>query len=365
MPYFSNQAALFILATVWVLSLSAGEVVEAADPPDGFPAAVVAGEGGRMGPVGQVGVEAGVEAADPVGEEVGKASGNWLDRYRATFKNQLDRSADWMDGVLGSDSFDDDPEDTSGRVSVKAFWQDRSGWELDTRFKVQVNLDNANRRLNAIAGRGDEKDLVGDRYGANARFASFYQGGVSDDWLAGVGYTPNWSRSGRISIGGGVSFSSTVAPYVNLNYRYRYLSEDGKFLAGFYQTFFYQTDEGLGSKTTIEPGYLVREDWLVNWYNSFEVGDTPDGMIWRSVLSIYQDLQRHRAIAYEFGTYVETGREVPVANFIASVTYRQQMFREWLYGEVTVGVAFPRDDPDWERKGDLVLGMGIEFFFGD
>ena len=47
------------------------------------------------------------------------------------------------------------------------------------------------------------------------------------------------------------------------------------------------------------------------------------------------------------------------------MTYRQQMFREWLFGEVTVGVAWPREAPDWDRRGDLLIGFGFEFFFGD
>jgi hypothetical protein len=47
------------------------------------------------------------------------------------------------------------------------------------------------------------------------------------------------------------------------------------------------------------------------------------------------------------------------------VTYRQQIFREWLYGEVTVGLAWPREDPEFDRNADLLVGFGFEFFFGD
>ncbi len=47
------------------------------------------------------------------------------------------------------------------------------------------------------------------------------------------------------------------------------------------------------------------------------------------------------------------------------MTYRQQMFREWLYGEVTVGLAWPREFSGFERNADLLIGVGVEFFFGD
>ncbi|RKX34483.1 MAG: hypothetical protein DRP71_06870 [Verrucomicrobia bacterium] len=300
----------------------------------------------------------------PAGEDV--ESEALVDRFRTGFKSRLDRSADWVDGLLGTDDFQDTPENTYGRVSANVYWQNREGFYVRGRFRVEVNLDNVNNRFNAMIGRGDPQDMMANRYQDSSRFASFYQGNENDEFLAGIGYTPDWASENQdFSIGGGVHLTWPPAPYINLNYRNRYVSKSEATMVYFYQTFYYRTDEGVGSTTTIEPTHLITEDFLIKWYNSFNVGEEAFGVRYESYLTLYQDLGRQRALAYEFGVFGETGRAIPLINYGGSVTYRQQMFREWLYGEVTVGMAWPREFPEWDRRGDLLLGFGVEFFFGD
>lgn len=316
---------------------------------------------------------AGVTAtAEPdVGEEGAGATGDpsdqahWLDRYRDVFKSTVDDGADWVDGALATEGMEDEPENAYGRVSGNVYWQNRAGFTFRGRFRIKVNLDATNRRFNAMIGRGDPADFIDDRYNSSPRFASFYRGDASDEFLAGVAYRPDWTRSGSFSLGGGLSFSDGVNPYVNINYRYRHVSDDDRWLLGAYQTFYYQTgDDGFGSRTTFEPEYLISENWLIRNYSVFELNQSILGMEWQTTFSLYQDLGRNRAIAYEAGVYGETGRRVSYVNYGVTVTYRQQMFREWLYGEVTVGVAYPREYPEWERRGDPLIGFGVEFFFG-
>lgn len=290
----------------------------------------------------------------------------WVDRFRMGFKSRLDRSADWVDGLLGTDDFQDTPENTYGRVSANVYWQNRVGFYIRGRFRVQVNLDNMNNRFNAIIGRGDPQDMMANRFEDSSRFASFYQGSENDEFLAGVGYTPDWaSKNQDFSIGGGVHLTWPPAPYINLNYRNRYVSQDEATMINFFQTFYYRTDEGFGSTTSIEPTRLITENFLIKWYNSINVGEEARGVWYESYLTLYQDLGRQRALAYQVGVYGETDWIIPYANYGGSVTYRQKMFREWLYGEVTVGMAWPREFPEWDRRGDLLIGFGIEFFFGD
>lgn len=290
---------------------------------------------------------------------------HWLDRYRDVFKTTVDDGANWVDGVMATEDMEDEPENAYGRVSGNIYWQNREGFSFRGRFRVKVNLDSTNRRFNAIVGRGDPADFIDDRYDSSPRFASFYRGDASDEFLAGVAYRPEWTRSGSFSLGGGLSFSDGVNPYVNFNYRYRHVSDDGKWMLGAYQTFYYQTgDDGFGSRTTFEPEYLISDNWLLRNYTVFELNQSILGLEWQTNFSLYQDLGRHRAIAYEAGVYAETGREVQYINYGVTVTYRQRMFRDWLYGEVTVGVAYPREFPEWDRRGDPLVGFGVEFFFG-
>lgn len=291
---------------------------------------------------------------------------HWLDRYRTVFKTTVDDSANYVDRALALEEREDEPENTRGRVSANIYWQKRKGFTFRGRFRVQMALDSINHQLNAMAGRGDPEDFMDGRYDSNPRFASFYRGAESDEFLAGLSYRPDWVNSGSFSLGGGLSFSDGVNSYVNINYRYRHLSDDDRWLIGAYQTFYYETgNNGFGSRTVFEPEFLISENWLLRNYTVLELNQSILGIEFQSTFTLYQDLGRNRAIAYEAGVYGETNRRIRYTNYGATVTYRQQMFREWLYGEVTVGVAYPRQLPEWERRGDPMIGFGVEFFFGD
>jgi hypothetical protein len=311
------------------------------------------------------GKEPGVADVDgPTGE--GDKPAAALDQFRDIFKLQLDQSADWVDGLLGTDDFDNRPENTSGRVAGNVYWQNREGFIFRGRFRVRFNLDAANNRFNAMIGRGDPTQMMSNQFEETSRFASFYQGFESDEFLAGVAYLPDWAaKNSDFSIGGGVRLSWPPAPYINLNYRGRYVTQSEEMMVNFYQTFYYRTDEGFGSTTTIEPVYLISENFLIRWYNAFNVSEEVLGLRYESYLTLYQDLGPQRALAYQLGIIGETGRVIPFVNYGATVTYRQQMFREWLYGEVTVGLAWPREFPSFDRKADPLVGFGVEFFFGD
>jgi len=290
----------------------------------------------------------------------------FVDKFRMDLKSRLDRSADWADGLLGTDDYQGRPEDTNGRVSANVYWQEREGIKVRGRFRVRVNLDNLNNRFNAMIGKGDPQDLMSVRYENSSRFASFYQGDDSDEFLAGIGYTPDWaSKNNRFSLGGGVHLTWPPSPYIKLNYDSRFVSEDERMMVNFYQTFYYRTDEGFGSTTTIAPEILISDNYLLKWHSTFDFGEEPEGLILESFLTLYQDLGRDRALAYEAGVYVETGRVVQFINYGASITYRQKVFRDWMFGEVTLGLAWPREYPEWNRSGDFLIGFGLEFFFGD
>jgi len=303
---------------------------------------------GSSGVTEDLAEEPAIEESESADDEVTAAKEDepeiWVDQFRTVFKSSLD----------------------SGRVSGNVYWQNRDGFSFGGRFRINVNLDAVNHRFNAMIGKGDPQDLMANRFSDSSRFASFYQGVESDEFLAGVGYTPDWAKENQsISIGGGVHVTWPPAPYINLNYRARYVSPDESTMVSFYQTFYYRTDEGFGSTTTIEPAYLIADDYLLKWYNRIEVGEAILGVRYESYLTLYQDLGRQRALSYQVGVSGETDRIIPFINYGGSVTYRQQMFREWLYGEVTVGVAWPREYPEWDRRGDLLIGFGFEFFFGD
>jgi len=103
------------------------------------------------------------------------------------------------------------------------------------------------------------------------------------------------------------------------------------------------------------------------------VSQNESGVDWKSFLTVYQDLSgrwgKARGAAYQYFIRGLTDERVTVPEYGLRATYRQQMFRPYLFGEVILGYSWDRFDdlelataPD--REGSWNLGFVMELRFG-
>lgn len=282
-----------------------------------------------------------------------------LDRFEAGIANTVNGSARWVDGFFGDSREKADTTGAFGRLSFLPYFYEYNGLDAETRFRAYIPLDNINERFSAIIGRGDEDELISTDYG----FESLVPRNSDDDaWLAGFGYKPAWGGNNRFSLGAGVKFDWPPDPYVRVSYRLVHNFSEQSLLR-FRQSVYWQNTENIGGITSIDLERRVTEDNLLRWSNWFKASGKTEEIRYDTRLALYRNLQDDRGIVFAVAMRGDTGEAVPVRDYGVYGVYRQQMWREWFYGQVLLGVAGYREDQWPEREFAVIFGLGFEIFF--
>ena len=72
-----------------------------------------------------------------------------------------------------------------------------------------------------------------------------------------------------------------------------------------------------------------------------------------------------RATSYQLVVYGETKKDVPIREYGFLAVYREQVFRPWMFANVTIGYTYTREEISDPRKGAVNLGLVLEILFGN
>jgi hypothetical protein len=296
--------------------------------------------------------------------ESGAVADAWIDDVQRGVYSGVCGAAAWFDGLFGNPRYDQDSNDTFGRVGVFETLDRRDN--LDTRLKLRARLalPAFENRARITLGRGDEQELVEERPtdSENPQPAAF-RSDTDDAWLLGLGYGKQDQLEEGFDFGIGVRLRFPVDPYVKATYRHNFIFNENNMLR-FRETPFWRDSRGFGATTQLAFDHLVSPRLLLRWNNVGTVAEDTDGLDWGSNVTAYQSLGSRRAISYTALVRGETAADVSVQNYGAEVRYRQQVFRRWLFIELQSSLTWPRETREEEREINPGIGVGFEMFFG-
>jgi hypothetical protein len=285
-----------------------------------------------------------------------------LDQYRREIFETICGTAARFDRLFGNRRFDEEARRTNGRIGVRALYDEHEGFELDGKFRINVDLPNLDHRVKAFLGRDDRDDFVRGNDQELDFLPTFFEREGGAEWLVGFGYSPARGDRTRSDIDVGIEGTD---PFVRARYRYyRVAGNSNLFRAR--QTVYWTNDKDFGTSTRLDFERPISERTLARWNaNATHDGET-DGIDWNSGVTLYRGFSADRAIAWYVGIDGETGREVSLEDYGTTVTYRQRLFRPWFFGELISGVTWPRDSWSEKREKALHFGFGFEIqFSGD
>lgn len=304
------------------------------------------------------GVESGGNGTEGEDEE-GKPKTPLLDKMHAGVEGSIERTARFFDGFFGGRRYADSGE-SYGRIITDLFWQNREGFDPHVRMRAKYNLPGMSNRVNAVLGRGDTDQLLNDY---ETDFTDLFPTERDEEWLAGFGYAPPWSRSRRVSLGGGVRFSGGVQPYVRMSYNFRQeLGE--RTIMTLRPTGFWRNDEGFGWAVNFDVEHKLNERSMFRLTLWSEQAEESPGVRHETYLTYYQQLSNSRGFSVQAGFNGETEGEPPIYDYGGRITYRQRIWREWLFIKYHVGVSWLREDLAKDRRADPVLGIGFDLIYG-
>ncbi|MCD4751094.1 MAG: hypothetical protein K8R59_17110 [Thermoanaerobaculales bacterium] len=287
----------------------------------------------------------------------------WVDGLNRRLYTTVCGSSRWFDGFFGDDRAHDEASTTYGTVSVGMIWTEYEGLEPDFTGRVHIDLPNLEGKGKVFLGRIDQDQFLADTGDA---------GDIPDqlnrererDWLLGLGYTPLNKGSRRINLSVGVKLDWPPNPYAKIQYRW-YREMRGDRLFRFRQTGFWTNEEGFGTTTNLDFEQRPSSKVLMRWSNGGTLSQASEGVEWRSVFSVYQALPESRAMSYQIWAKGKTEAPVPRKEYGLWVTFRRQLHRDWLYGQVGTGVAWPQETLLEVREASFGVGLSVEIQFGD
>lgn len=127
-------------------------------------------------------------------------------------------------------------------------------------------------------------------------------------------------------------------------------------LAGLY--YFLNDDLGANLITNFDrsltPALFFRQTFETQWIresDKFEHAITAN---------LFYELDSSRVLRYRLGVLAETHQHKPVSSYYYEMTYREKLYRDWLFYEVIPVLAFPRDD-HYELSPSFTVKLEVLF----
>lgn len=288
----------------------------------------------------------------------------WLDNFRSGLHRSACLTSHWFDGFFGDERYESELEQNYGRLTAGVAWDEDDNVDLDLHLDAQLYLPRAEKRWRAFINRDDEDDFAANRGREElTRLPDFFDSARDEEWLLGLGYRPAKRKDRALDVDAGVKLDFPVDPFVRVRARRRWFLNESR-LVRVRNTLFWRNQKGYGLTHNTDVEQVLTPNLLLRWANYGTWSESTRGVDWLTAVTLYQNLDGERALAYQASIRGETDVPVNVGRYTVRTIYRQRWLREWLFVESYVGMTWPRD-PGEVRRESLQFGISFEMRYGD
>lgn len=264
-----------------------------------------------------------------------------LDTAKEIFGTRVNLAADKLDSFFATDRADDEFGRSQLRLRSSFFLNDKEISESKTQYRMNLKLPSLEKRFRpeyyeteAEKKAREEKKLLREE-----------------------------KREPRWIFNSDVSASVAIPPKLIIRSRVRNNFRTGTIQHFFKQQLTYTTDaSGFVTETTLDSDHTFNEDFIFRFINKFEWEITPKiyttnhGPTW-----LYQ-ASDDDAFNYGFITHsIIDGGPWHVDNHNLFLTYRRNLYQQWVYLDITHGLNFPKK---WDFVPCPYLNFQFEMIFG-
>lgn len=120
------------------------------------------------------------------------------------------------------------------------------------------------------------------------------------------------------------------------------------------QEFFWYLTDGFGESTKLDLDRPINEDFLFRYENDATWTDKNDYFTFYSGPVLYQKISERRGLSYNAKVLGVSKPSWFVNDYRFEVSYRQLLFRQWFFAEITPYIRFPKEN-DWKK----ILGFNF------
>lgn len=282
-----------------------------------------------------------------------------LDATRKGVRDAVEWVARGVDSWFGEVPEDDQTRRVSGgRIRVKSVFREAEKVDLHLRFRASIRLPNAQDRIHLLFGSENEEDLVRDRPGEVMEYQRMIRRSHKSDetFFAGLGLRFTDDLGLRLSL------RDMSKPLVKLRFEHEW-ELGSRDRLHFQETGFWAYKDGFGETTVIDWEHDLTDRLMLRWANSGTCSEEDSGLDWFSSLSLIRNMRRLRQLTGELMIDGATGNDVDIREYGFTVKWRQPVYKDWLFGEISAGYYWEKERRGGDRSGEMAIGLGLQMDF--
>ena len=272
-----------------------------------------------------------------------------VDRIHAALSGYVSGTAGKVDSFYDDDRYADEVNTTRVKLRVDYFLEKGEDPELKLRFNLNLALPKINKRLKLlVSGKPDDEET--DETGAGLG-----EEGEDDNVEVALAYTPIETIEHNLSLRAGLRFK-TITPAAWVGPRWRAYAEGEVWGTRLTNSFRWYTDTGFRLDTTLDferpllEGFFYRQSVKGKW------DEDNDRYDYDLVFAVFQKLAAKRSLKYEYRNKFRSTNDHQLNEIIFKITYRQSIWRRWLFFEIAPQVSFPESE-GWDVTPGILFRL--------
>lgn len=255
---------------------------------------------------------------------------NMLDRVQELFGARFNFAANRLDSFFATDRADDELGRSRVRIRTRYTMSEHYNGDHNTLYRINLKLPNLEDRFRYDYYQSDSK--------INKKEKKHISEEEAKKRLTGNQVNKGWIFNSDIGV------SAAIPPRLTARARLRKSFETGTLIHRFVEQITFVTDEsGFVHDTSLTSDQTLDERTLFRFINSVRWRISEKDFLTQSGPSILQQLTDNDAINY--GAYVYSTVENSawfMSSYQASIDYRRNLYRQWIYLDIIPGVDFPK-----------------------
>jgi hypothetical protein len=272
-----------------------------------------------------------------------------LDSAQALFGTQANFAANRLDSFFATERADDEFGRSRIRIRSRFDIRERAKSDLKNQYRINLRLPHLEQRF--------KYEYYQDKEEVEKKKKRELTEKEERQFLETNKLRTGWIFNSDLGV------SAAIPPKLIARARVRNSYTTGTLIHRFAEQLTYITDSsGLVEETTIESDHVYSEDLIFRFvnYKQWEVlrknFNTNHGPSW-----LYR-ISEHDALNYGFTmqTIIDNGVWY-TTNYRLATTYRRNMYKQWVYLDVTPGLDFPKE---WSFRRTPFISFQLELLFG-
>ena len=277
-----------------------------------------------------------------------------VDSIHRALSAGVSNTAGAVDGFFDDERYAAEDNRTRLKLRFDVFFERGESVDLKPRVNISFAIPKTKKKLKVFVS-GNPQDEEEDQEGGAAPAVD-----EDEDLEVAVAYSPVQTISTNFSLRTGLKFSSIIPDWW-IGPRWRGYAKGEIWGTRLTETFRWRTDDGFESITTLDFERDVAENLFYRTTLKGKWNQDKDDYRYEITPQLFQRLDPKRVLKYEYVTQFNSTNDHQWDNFIFRVTYRQRIWRKWLFFEISPQVSFPESEDYDFTPG---IRFRIETFIG-